>query len=91
MKAKEIFGIIVRTFGLSLLIYAIWYLSYGIASLIGFQNDSSELRAYFLTGGLQLLMGLYLLRGASSLVSFAYAEKQEPEKQPEKTNTPDDW
>lgn len=90
MKAIEVFGIIVRTFGLSLLIYALWYLAYGLASVVGFEaGDPSELKAYFLTGGVQLLSGIYLLRGAPGVVNFAYAERQE--KPPVKADDPGDW
>ena len=73
MTPKDIFGIIVRTFGLSLLIYAIWYLAYGVATVAGLPEDEpGYMIGYFITGGIYLLIGGYLLRGAPLLVRYSY-------------------
>ena len=73
MKPRNIFGIIVRTFGLSLFIYAVWYLVYGLATLAGLPEDSpGHMIGCFVTGGVYLLIGLYLLRGAPLLINFSY-------------------
>ena len=78
MTPSKIFGIIVRTFGLSLLIYAIWYLVYGIATIAGLPEDQpGYMIGYFLTGGVYLIIGLYLLRGAPFLIKFAYPPEKE--------------
>ena len=78
MTASDIFGIVVRTFGLSLLIYAIWYLVYGIATIAGLPEGApGYLVGYFLTGSVYLIIGLYLLRGAPLLMKFAYPSKKD--------------
>ncbi len=73
MEPRDIFGIIIRTFGLSLFIYAIWYLVYGVATIAGLPEDApGYLISYFITGGTYFVIGLYLLRGAPFLIRFAY-------------------
>ena len=73
MKARDVFGVIVRTAGLSLTIYALWYLAYGIAMMAGLPEEEQGNRpGYFLTGFLFLVMGLYFLRGAPGIMGFAY-------------------
>jgi hypothetical protein len=90
MKPQDIFGIIVRTLGLSLLFYALWYLAYGLASVAGYEaGDASDLRAYFLTGGIQLFAGFYLLRGAPGLMNIAYPASRE--ETPSESDSPEDW
>ena len=74
MEPRDIFGIIIRTFGLSLFIYAIWYLVYGVATIAGLPEDApGYLISYFITGGTYFFIGLYLLRGAPFLIRFAYS------------------
>jgi hypothetical protein len=76
MTPRDIFGIVVRLFGISLLFYAIWYLVYGIATVIGLpENEVGIMKMYFLTGFTQLFLGFYLLRGAPGLTNIAYPEK----------------
>jgi len=73
LKPEDIFGIIVRVCGLSILICAIWYLVYGIATLLGLPEDVPGYgTGYFISGVIFLIMGLYLLRGAPGLLRFAY-------------------
>ena len=73
MSPSNVFGIIVRVFGLSLLIYSVWYLSYGVA--IGFaliDQQRTSIGPYFLSGGVFLILSLYLLRGAPHVIRFSY-------------------
>ena len=80
MEPRDIFGIIIRTFGLSLFIYAIWYLVYGVATIVGLPEDSpGYLISYFITGGTYFVIGLYLLRGAPFLIRFAYSPNTDTE------------
>ena len=73
MSPSEVFGIVVRVFGLGLLVSALWYLADGIAIGSGFVNEHRfDVRAFFVTGGLFLLLSLYFLRGAPYLVRFCY-------------------
>lgn len=76
MTPCDIFGIIVRTFGLSLVIYAIWYLVYGIATMAGLPEEAPGYGvAFFISGGTYLTMGSYLLRGAPGVIRFAYPKQ----------------
>lgn len=73
MTPRDIFGIVVRTFGLSLFIYAIWYLAYGVATVAGLPEEGpGYMIGYFITGGIYFIIGLYLLRGAPFLIRFSY-------------------
>ncbi len=73
MTPAKIFGIIIRVFGLSLLVYSIWYLTYGIATILGLPEQQEGYKiGYFLSGTLFLLLALYLLRGAPHIIKFSY-------------------
>jgi hypothetical protein len=75
MKPREIFGLIVRVFGLSLFFYAIWYLIFGIATVMGLLEEMPGYGlSYFLTGLFFLGFGLYLLRGAPGLMRYSYPD-----------------
>ena len=76
MKPSEAFALIVRVFGLGLLIYAVWVLAYGIAFGFGLMEERSlGIGPYFLSGVVFLLLSIYLLRGAPHLVRFSYPEQ----------------
>jgi hypothetical protein len=77
MKPVEVFGIVIRVFGLSLFIYALWYLVYGVSTVLGLGEQAGGYRvSYFISGITFLLLSLYLLRGAPHLVRFSYAETE---------------
>jgi hypothetical protein len=80
MKPAEIFGIVVRVFGLSLLFYALWYLVYGVSSIVGAVAGCAESyqAAYFISGFFFLIVAVYLLRGAPQIVRFAYPPERKP-------------
>ena len=79
MTPKDIFGIVVRSLGLPLLVYAFWYLAYGFAILAGMQEHGPGYRTgYFISGFLCLAISLYFLRGAPLLLRFSYPEKRRP-------------
>ncbi len=81
MTPSQIFGIIIRVFGLTMSIYAVWYLVYGIATSLGLPEDMPGYRiGYFISGGTFLVLGLYLLRGAPGLVRFSYPNSDEGAK-----------
>ena len=77
MTPAKIFGIILRTVGLFLLVYAIWYIEYGIAAILGMQTPPSYKIEYFLTGILFLLIAIYFLRGGPGLLEFCYPTEKE--------------
>ena len=78
MAPKDIFGIIVRTIGLCLSLYAIWYLAFAVAvgSSILAEEKPGDARAYLISGITFLAISAALLRGASRIVRFAYSEEQ---------------
>jgi len=84
MKPSDVFGIIVRTVGLMLIINGAWYLAYGL-----FQNadaltgsPAAETKAYFASGVPFLIGGCLLMRAADWFVRFSYPEaKPEPDDQ----------
>jgi hypothetical protein len=76
MSPEKIFGIVVRSFGLMVSFYSVWYLVYGAASVLGMQGVPPMYKTgYFLSGLLFLSVSLYLLRGAKELVAFCYPEE----------------
>lgn len=73
MSPVEIFGIVVRTYGLSMSIYAIWYLVYGVATSMGLPEDAPGYgTSYYISGSLFLAVGLYFLRGAPAVIRLSY-------------------
>ena len=77
MSPTKVFGIIVRTVGLSLLVYAIWYIVYGVAAVLGMQTSPDYKIGYFLSGFLFLIISIYFLRGAPVLLKFCYPAEKE--------------
>lgn len=78
LKARDIFGIIVRLAGVLLLLWGIWYLSFGIAQLGGLPQDSrGEMASYFVCGIPSLVMGFIFLRRAREIVHFSYPGNQD--------------
>lgn len=75
MKARNIFGLIVRTFGLCVLFYACWYLAFAFALAIRALRDTgheSDMGPYFTTGIPGLIIGLATLRFGRQIVRFCY-------------------
>jgi hypothetical protein len=73
MPAIQIFGIIVRSAGLGMLVYALWNLAYGLWALGGWPPVKGNYAAgFFLTGGIYLVLALYFLRGAPQLLRYCY-------------------
>lgn len=76
MRPVQVFGVVMRTFGLALLIYSLWYLLYGVATVFGLPEFRAGFKVgYFLSGSLFLVVSIYLLRGAPHLMKFCYPEK----------------
>ena len=77
MSPAKMFGIVVRSLGLGLLVYSLWYLIYGIATTLGLQGAAAKYQAYFfLSGGFLLLVAIYLLKGAPQIIKFCYPEEK---------------
>jgi hypothetical protein len=80
MKARDIFGLVVRSIGLCLLLISIWYLLYAAAYIFNaFPNLNSEpdIAVYILTGGAGIFSAFILLRFARPIVRFCYPEGKE--------------
>jgi hypothetical protein len=80
MKARDIFGLIVRTFGLIVLLYSIWYLALGVAFLfqaLPEKGHEGYMGGYF-TGGIPgFIVGLVLLRFGRQIVRFSYPKDKD--------------
>ena len=69
MKQSEIFGVIVRAAGLLLLLMAARHLC---GAVINLAFGGSEPAAGFFSGIPEIIVSLWLLRGAKHLVAFAF-------------------
>ena len=78
MKAKDIFGIILRVFALWVVIWGAWQLTAVLA--LSFSPTSSQYGAigYLAYGLPACLGGLLVLRFADDLVDFTYRRPAEP-------------
>jgi len=86
MNSRDVFGIIIRTFGLCLVLYAVWF--FFSATVIHFnltKAGETEAFEFFAVGTLFLGVGLYLLRGAPEIMGFSYPEPQASENSEEET------
>jgi hypothetical protein len=75
MKARDIFGIIVRSIGICAMLYSLWYLAFGVAVLVGLLADerhTTEEGAYFISGIVGFVVGIVLLRFGREIVRFSY-------------------
>lgn len=73
MNASDLFGVIVRTIGLLMLLAALWQISWALLNLVG--GGPGNAVALLLSGIPTLLLGWWFLRGARWLVSCAYAKE----------------
>jgi len=82
MKARDIFGIIVRVSGLWVLLFSLWNLSLGI----GFLCQLPVYRDYFQAGGsfvsvvegtVGFIIAFALLRFARQIVRFCYPKNKD--------------
>ena len=74
MKGQELFGVVVRSAGLYLVISGAWYLIYGFLHSAGtlVETQLGEDKLYFASGIPFLLGGCLMLRGADWFVRFSY-------------------
>lgn len=73
MKPADVFGVIVRTVGLLVTFGAAWKILIVLTDLMG--GSWAALMRLGIDVPV-LLVGLWLLRGAHTLINFAYPEKQ---------------
>jgi hypothetical protein len=74
MKAAEVFGIIVRTIGLLVVLSSLGLIFPAVLGLV--MGGPGTLIGMLFYGIPALLLGLWLLRGARPVVSFAFPEEQ---------------
>jgi len=72
MKPSELFGVVVRTMGLLFVLTALLKVFSAILNLVG--GGPGNVLAMLLYGIPALLVGLWFLRGAKALISFAFPE-----------------
>ena len=72
MQPKEVFGVVLRVAGLVLSMASFFYFvsALFIYFFPNYRPNVSPAWHYLLTGGVMLLMGLYLLRGGPHIVRF---------------------
>jgi hypothetical protein len=77
MKPADIFGLIVRTIGLALLLYGFWYLMSAAIYLISPSPEypAGALQGYLTSGVSILVVSLIFLKGAPFLTRFAYPQR----------------
>ena len=73
MTNRDVFEIIVRTVGLMITLAAAWLILLGLFGLISASGKVAGLLFYGIPA---LFVGLWLLRGARSVVSFAFSKDQ---------------
>ncbi len=73
MKPSDVFGIVVRTVGLLITLTALWSIGWALLSLAG--GGPGNAAGLLIFGIPELLIGLWLLRGAKPLVRFAFPEE----------------
>lgn len=87
MKTEELFSLGLRLVGLLVLLYGLGILLDGILfSLNYFIIPETSPRYYIVTGIIHSLVGLFLLRGASPILTFAYPQEEYEEFEDENTN-----
>ena len=75
MKARDLFGVLIRVLGMILVLYAIWNLSFAVAfsiSLLHGTSHDSDMSAYYIFGVPALVVGIGLLRFGRQIVRFSY-------------------
>jgi hypothetical protein len=86
MTKQDVFGIIVRTFGLYLVIWGLWNIVTLVVDTISmmaalFTEESLELLDklyYLLAGAGAIFIGFFLLAKADAVVSWAYRHHRDP-------------
>jgi hypothetical protein len=70
MRPPEVFGIVIRGFGLAITLYSLWLLLSTIALAL---EGLGEGTAWFAVMQIAaLVLGVYFLRGAPAVVHFSY-------------------
>lgn len=79
MKARDIFGIIVRTAGLCAILYSIWNLAFGVVTVLGLlaEPQVGAVTAYFTFGIPALIAGILLMLLGRQIVRLCYPDNKD--------------
>ena len=84
MKPRDCFGVVVRTVGLLLMLFSLFYFIGGVAAAISPSLGRGGTPVYYVAiGGVMILVGLYLLRGAPHLLRYSYGGDKEDSDRPQ--------
>jgi hypothetical protein len=77
MKPRDCVGVVVRTVGLLLMLYSLFYFYGALAAASSPALRRGGTPVYYIgIGVVMMIVGLYLLRGAPHLLRFAYGEEE---------------
>ena len=81
MKSRDIFGVIVRTIGLCLLLFSLWYLIFALAVCLQivpiYYGDEHYFANFVFPGIPSFIIALLLLRYARHVVGFCYPKDKD--------------
>jgi hypothetical protein len=78
MKPRDCFGVVVRTVGLLLVLFSLFYFYGAVAATVSPALGRGGTPVYYIGIGVVMMsVGLYLLRGAPHLLRFAYGKDQD--------------
>ncbi len=72
MRPSDVFGIVVRVFGLTLTLYSLWSLVTNIAISLSLEGVDTGTAWFVVTAIVGVAVGIYFLRGAPRLLRFSY-------------------
>ncbi len=72
MRPSDVFGIVVRVFGLTLTLYSLWSLATNIAIFLSMESVDAGTVWFVVTAIVGVAVGIYFLRGAPRLLRFSY-------------------
>ena len=88
MKPKDIFGIIVRTIGVILVLFSFLYFYGAVAASFKPELGRGAPPIYHIGFGFILLaIGTYCMRGAPKWLDFAYPDERADNKMPDDSST----
>lgn len=76
MKPRDVFGLIIRIFGLATLILAFFYFYSSVEAGLRQDSQLASAAVYGRYGVIFMFLSVYLLRGAPHVMRFAYPEKE---------------
>jgi hypothetical protein len=74
MRPPEVFGVVIRAFGLAISLYSLWLLVSTIA--LALEGLGEGTLWFALTQVAALVLGIYFLRGAPAVVRFSYPHEK---------------